>query len=126
MIGRTRWVYLATSGVGLATTSIAQVGTVIGYQKISHTEGGFTGGLDPDDNFGSSVASIGDLNGDGVTDLAVGAHTDDDGGEETGAVWVLFLNVDGTVSTHQKISDTEGGFTGVLNDLGNPQPPDLL
>ena len=29
-----------------------------------------------------------------------------------GAVWVLFLNNDGTVKSHQKISDTEGGFTG--------------
>ena len=31
-----------------------------------------------------------------------------------GAVWVLFLNADGTVKSHQKISDTEGGFTDKL------------
>ena len=33
----------------------------------------------------------------------------------TGAVWVLFLNADGTVSSHQKISNTEGVFTGNLD-----------
>jgi len=31
-------------------------------------------------------------------------------------VWVLFLNNNGTVKSHQKISDTEGGFTGILDD----------
>ena len=32
---------------------------------------------------------------------------------ERGAVWILFLNADKTVKTHQKISSTHGGFTGV-------------
>ncbi len=49
-------------------------------------------------------------------DLAVGARQDDDGGENRGAVWVLFLNTDGTVKSHPKISDTEGDFTGILDD----------
>ncbi len=39
---------------------------------------------------------MGDLNGDGVGDLAVGATNDDDGGippdANRGAVWILFLN----------------------------------
>ena len=111
-IGMTRWVCLCAFIVGLPTISMAQVGTVKSHQKISETEGGFTGGLE---RFGSAVASLGDLDGDGVTDLAVGAPTDDDGGTNRGAVWVLFLNTDGTVKSHQKISDTEGGFTGVLD-----------
>ena len=46
----------------------------------------------------------------------MGANRDDDGGYAHGAVWVLFLNDDGTVKTHQKISDTEGGFTGTLDN----------
>jgi hypothetical protein len=91
-------------------------GTVKAYQKISDTEGGFTGLLDDNDHFGSSVASLGDLNGDGVVDLAVGANRDGDGGAERGAVWVLFLNATGTVKAHQKISNTDGVFTGVLDD----------
>ena len=91
-------------------------GTVKSHQKISDTEGGFTGSLDDDDAFGSSVASLGDLDRDGVGDLAVGAPADDDGGRNRGAVWVLFLNTDGTVKSHRKISDTEGGFKGILDD----------
>ena len=97
----------------------AQPGTVLSHQKISDTEGGFTGILDDDDRLGYSVALLGDLDGDGVADLAVGAARDDDGGTERGAVWVLFLNPDGTVKSHQKISDIEGGFTGILDDADN-------
>ncbi len=92
-------------------------GTVKGHQKISDTEGGFTGVLDNIDFFGCSAANIGDIDNDGVNDLAVGAYGDDDGGSARGAVWILFLNNDGTVKEHQKISDTEGGFTGTLDDV---------
>ncbi|MCH8315735.1 MAG: FG-GAP repeat protein, partial [Planctomycetes bacterium] len=91
-------------------------GWVLSHQKISDTEGGFTGALDDGDFFGSPVASLGDLDGDGVGDLAVGAFADDDGGLDRGAVWVLFMNTDGTVKSHQKISATQGGFTGTLDD----------
>ena len=85
-------------------------------QKISATEGGFTGVLDDDDLFGRAVASLGDLDNDGVSDLAVGAKFDDDGGNGRGAVWILFMTADGTVKSHQKISATEGGFEGDLDD----------
>ncbi len=72
-------------------------GTVKSHQKISDTEGGFLGVLDNADSFGISVASLGDVDGDDVVDVAVGAFLDDDGGTNRGAVWVLFLNTDGTV-----------------------------
>ena len=91
-------------------------GSVKAHQKISDTAGGFTGALNAKDHFGTSLAALGDLDGDGVTELAVGADRDDDGGGDRGAVWVLFLRPDGTVKTHQKISDTAGGFTGVLDN----------
>ena len=70
----------------------AQPGTVLSHQKISDTKGGFKGTLDINDHFGNSVASLGDLDGNGVSDLAVGANRDDDGGAYRGAVWVLFLD----------------------------------
>ena len=91
-------------------------GTVKAEQKISDTQGGFAGGLDDVDLFGISTVNIGDLDGDGVTDLAVGALFDDDGGLDRGAVWMLFLNTDGTVKAQQKISQTQGGFAGSLTD----------
>ena len=81
-------------------------------QKVSFTQGGFGGFLEDNDNFGVSVAELGDLDGDGIGDVAVGAALDDDGGPGRGAVWIVFLNTDGTVKAEQKISDTQGGFTG--------------
>ncbi len=94
-----------------AQPAAAQPGWVLSHQKISATEGGFTGILHNVDLFGASAAALGDLDGDGVGDLAVGAFGD---GAARGAVWILFLNPDGTVKLHQKIGDTEGGFTGIL------------
>lgn len=91
-------------------------GTAASVQKISSTAGNFTGTLDDGDMFGASVAAIGDLDGDGIPDVVTGAYADDDGGTDRGAAWVLFLNANGTVASHQKISDLEGDFTGVLID----------
>ncbi|MEZ4881595.1 MAG: integrin alpha [Flavobacteriaceae bacterium] len=42
------------------------------------------------DVFGSDIANIGDLNGDGNIDIAVGARRDGDGGEQRGAVLDFF------------------------------------
>ena len=53
---------------------MAQPGTVLGHQKISDTEGNFTGVLDNVDVFGTGMAALGDLDGDGlrnVTDLTL-------------------------------------------------------
>ncbi|WP_412061504.1 FG-GAP-like repeat-containing protein [Rubrivirga sp. IMCC45206] len=88
--------------------------TVRRSQRISDTAGGFTGTLGDGDLFGQAVAGVGDLDGDGTPDLAVAATRDDDGGADRGAVWILFLNVDGTTRAHQKISATAGGFGGAL------------
>lgn len=90
-------------------------GTVRAEQKISSTAGGFTGALDNGDRFGMSIAALGDVDADGVEDIAVGARGDDDGGTNRGAIWVLFLNADGTVRAHQKISDLVGGFMDALH-----------
>ena len=90
-------------------------GTVKAEQKISDTAGGLAAILGAD-RFGGAVGGIGDLDGDGINDLAVGAHEDDDGGSGRGAVYVLFLNIDGTVKAEQKISDTAGGLAAILDN----------
>ena len=97
----------------------AQVGSVLRSQRIGASQGGFTGTLGTLDGFGSDLASLGDLNGDGVGDLAVAAPGSDDGGPTRGAIWILFLGPDGTVRSQTKISQTQGGFTGLLSDFGS-------
>lgn len=90
-------------------------GKVREEQKIADDTGGFGGTLNDDDRFGSAIADIGDVNGDGITDLAVGAPNTDDGSDNAGAVWILFMSVDGKVDTWQKISTQAGGFEGNLD-----------
>ena len=109
----------ACSSVMIAPPGLSQSGPAIEvgtHQKISSNDGNFEQALEDQDQFGRSVTAIGDLDGDGVGDIAVGAYRDDDGGDSRGAVWILFLNTDGTVKSHQKISQTEGGFGGLLDD----------
>jgi hypothetical protein len=93
-------------------------GTVMSFSKISSTQGNFAGPIHNTDDFGGAVASLGDLDVEGPSTLAlaVGATFDDDGGIDRGAVWVLFLSTTGTVMSQQKISDTQGNFNDFLSD----------
>ena len=46
------------------------------------------------DRFGQSIANIGDRNGDGINDLAVGASLDDSGGNNSGAFYILYMDAE--------------------------------
>ena len=93
-------------------------GAVRSWKKISQTAGGFTADLDTDDQFGRGARCIGDLDLDGVPDLAVGAIHDDDGGTNRGCVYVLFMQRDGGVKGWSKLSDTQGNLQSSLSDWG--------
>jgi hypothetical protein len=92
----------------------AQFGGVRSAQPIGAALGGFGGDIERFDFFGFAMSGLGDVDGDGIGDLAVGAPADDDGDINSGAVWILFLTTGGTVRAWQKISATEGGFGHVL------------
>ncbi|MCA9059272.1 MAG: FG-GAP repeat protein, partial [Planctomycetaceae bacterium] len=111
-------------------------GTVKSSTKIADSTSGGPMLLN-NDNFGSSVAALGDLDGDGITDIAVGAAYDDTGGSERGAAYVVFLNADGTAKTTTKIASGTNGLPALedgnyfgsavtgLGDLDGDGVPDL-
>lgn len=84
-------------------------GSVTSTRKIAHLLNGGPS-LVAGDHFGISAAAVGDLNGDGVPDLAIGARMDATGGPGRGAVHLLLMNSDGTVQSFRKIAhQTNGG-----------------
>lgn len=95
-------------------------GSVKSSKEISHNKNGGPI-LSSGDYFGCALARVGDIDGDGIADLAVGAegddHNDENGGDAQGAVYLLLLNANGTAKSATKIaSDLNGGPT--LADRG--------
>lgn len=85
----------------------AQVGAV---QKISAIQGGFEGTLLDSNAFGQALAYLGDMDGDGIGDVAVESLAVGEvwgGPEQEGAVWILSLRPDGTVAAERRIDDGE-------------------
>jgi hypothetical protein len=71
-------------------------GSVVTQRKISDTQGGFDGDLDAFQvELGTAVAGLGDLDGDGIEDVAIGARGFGDNATkvDAGAVWMLFLDM---------------------------------
>ncbi|MBC8368551.1 MAG: FG-GAP repeat protein [Planctomycetes bacterium] len=106
---------------------------------IGNGLGGFSTTLDAADRFGRSIVNLGDLDGDGIGDIVIGARSDDDGGTDCGAVYICFLNQDGTVRNEVKISDGNGlpagtlaaedyfGYSlAALNDINNDGVQELI
>ena len=84
------------------------------------------------DRFGSSVQSLGDLDGDGQTELAVGARGDDDGADDAGAVHVLFLDEQHHVRRRVKLTHAVPGalfgsaLSAVPFSVSRGEQPDLV
>ena len=65
------------------------------------------------DLLGSSAVAVGDVDGDGVADVAVGAPGDGSAGRQTGAVFLLFLRPDGTRKAQYVKFANESGAGGL-------------
>jgi len=81
---------LVIVGLLMSNSLLSQTKSVLSFTKISAT-GNSVIPLQTNDMFGTAVDSIGDLDGDGITDLIVGAFRDSDGGINRGAVYIIFL-----------------------------------
>ena len=63
---------------------------VIDLSALDSTQGFIIQGDGIHDNAGYSVSSAGDVNGDGIADLIVGARMADGSGAGTGAAYVIY------------------------------------
>jgi len=72
-------------------------------------------GEDPCDWSGYSVASAGDVNGDGFDDILIGARDDEYGGNGVGQTYLIFGRVSGW-TMDMDLSDANASFIGEIGD----------
>ena len=99
--------------LSMAQTSIDNPFNVSIIKKITSADlapFGFT--LANGDEFGGSVTNLGDLDGDGNNELAVGAFNR----AGTGTVIIISIDAAGNVLAVKEIANNSGGFTGVIPD----------
>lgn len=108
-----RYDFAAKHGRSIFIASIEPDGEVRRARRWSSREHDF--GRDPT-WLGNALCRVGDLDGDGVSEVAVADTYDDDGGASRGAVWIVFLTSDGSIRHTRKISNWAGGFDGFIRD----------
>src|SRR3954454_9561386 len=83
----------------------------IELSDIAAGHGGFAlNGINPGDNSGVSVSGAGDVNGDGLADLIVGAPSSGPNGGDSGQSYVVFGKADGTAVELSDVIAGHGGF----------------
>ncbi len=126
--------YLASSNDGIYLTPWG-VRHLAGDMSVGDFAIGSLLGADTSDRFGYSLASAGDLDGDGAADLLVGAPYNDDEASNAGAVYLFSgVDIDGeeTTSTAAVLitgasgSDRAGESVDGGGDFNGDGTPDVL
>ncbi len=94
--------------------SLDQNGTVQKSVEIGEGKGGFIGSIGNEDRFGGSLSYFPDVDNDGVPELLVGAYDSDIGTNNTGSIYLLKLNANGTVKAHSVFDNNTLGMVGAL------------
>jgi FG-GAP repeat len=71
------------------------------------------------DEFGESVASAGDFNGDGMADVIVGAPKDDNSGDRSGSAFIFFGGQTGTINNPDTNADVVLNGQGAGDQFGD-------
>ena len=91
----------------------------LNLSALDGTNGFVINGVDPSDYSGTSVSGAGDVNGDGIDDLIIGAFkADPNGNSFAGATYVVFGNNSG-FSSSLDLSTLDGTNGFVINGIDN-------
>lgn len=97
---------------GKTDTSTVDLGNI---EVGNNTDGFLIEGVGAGDMSGYSVSKAGDINGDGIDDLIIGAYKDAPNGNNSGASFIVFGNSN---ASNIELSDVEGGSGGfVINGI---------
>ena len=106
---------LCAASVALPQSSIA---AVVELSDLDGSDGFVVNGIDSGDYSGRSVSGAGDINGDGVDDLIIGAdRADPNGNTSAGESYVLFGGVGVGGGGVIELSDLDGSDGFVVNGI---------
>jgi hypothetical protein len=88
-----------------------------GTVNLSTAQVTFTGEVD-NDEIGASCWGAGDLDGDGLNDIAIGARGDDEGGADAGALYIFSGGLSGVQPVSGASSKVTGAVAGAQIGIG--------
>ncbi len=126
----------ANGNGGVYVSRLKADGKLKSFTKLASGIGGMP--TLPDDARAGVVTAIGDIDSDGVTDLAIGAAGTDAGGDSRGGIYIVRLKPDGTVKSVNLIEnsttwnstaaddDELGASLAFLGDINGDGAPELV